>query len=624
MTLAAFPWKRLFTHFDVWTVLFWINVAIVIVLITTLRVSLRRDKAERVPANLDPFLDDEALEGPHLERVLGWALFFFAIFAVTLPLYWLREASRGKATVSYFEENAIKRGEVLFSNSSMPNFDAALSLQCANCHGAKGTGGFAPYTYTDPNTGVAHSAQWKAPALNTVLYRFSPSEVNTIITLGRPGSPMVSWGVDQGGTGPKNAQSINDLVSFLISIQLPPGDAKTAAADLKGCQAAEPVEAKTALGQAACAQDAWKSQPAQQRKKADEDLATAKKTLADDQAQYQKLGCRTSFELDDAAAKNEPDAKKQTQAFADRDECRLLRLKLEQLDDPATPVGPQAVKGAQDHLAALKAATPVAGPDEIAAAQKTLDDATAALKLDTEDYGKKGCRNNAKHAADDAACARLARALFKQKFVATDLEAVTIAQANANWAKTWQDRRANVSDGQILFETNCARCHTKNWSIFDPTKADLKPEDLLGQPGNGGSIGFNLSGGAMQQRFPNSRGATGEITPNSGQLTHAQFVNNGSVVAQLYGAGGRGSGMMPGQCNTLVKSDASAPKLRYYGCMLSSASQAQKPPWSNFTDNPGGGEIDGAMIEQIIEFERCGLDRAKNDLKAVDYPSTCN
>ena len=29
---------------------------------------------------------------------------------------------------------------------------------------------------------------------------------------------------------------------------------------------------------------------------------------------------------------------------------------------------------------------------------------------------------------------------------------------------------SNVSDGQLLFETYCARCHTQGWSIFDPTQ----------------------------------------------------------------------------------------------------------------------------------------------------------
>ena len=48
--------------------------------------------------------------------------------------------------------------------------------------------------------------------------------VTTIITYGRPGTPMQAWGV--AGGGPKNDQSIQDLVAFLRTIQLKPSDIK--------------------------------------------------------------------------------------------------------------------------------------------------------------------------------------------------------------------------------------------------------------------------------------------------------------------------------------------------------------------------------------------------------------
>ncbi len=243
-------WKRPF-QFTVWGVLFWVNLAIIIGLVVVLVLTLHRDRVDKTAANLVPFLEDDDLEGPRLERVLGWALFFLAVLALAYPLYWLRETAREKASVKYFSENSIGRGEVLFSNSAMAaTFDSAKSLQCANCHGVAGSGGSgAPYTYTDPATGVAHgSLTWKAPALNTVLYRFSPQEVHDIIEYGRPGTPMQPWGVL--GGGPKNEQSIGDLVAYVESIQLPPGTATQAAADVKGClDAKSPKLPKTALGQ---------------------------------------------------------------------------------------------------------------------------------------------------------------------------------------------------------------------------------------------------------------------------------------------------------------------------------------------------------------------------------------
>ena len=68
------------------------------------------------------------------------------------------------------------------------------------------TGGSAPFSVTDPATGEVRAVNWVAPALNTVLYRFTPEEVAYIITYGRPGTPMSAWGLD--GGGPLNAQQV--------------------------------------------------------------------------------------------------------------------------------------------------------------------------------------------------------------------------------------------------------------------------------------------------------------------------------------------------------------------------------------------------------------------------------
>ena len=81
---------------------------------------------------------------------------------------------------------------------------------------------------------------WQAPPLNTVLQRFQEDpecaqpvddqpdgtvcNVTNIITYGRPGTPMQAWGV--AGGGPKNDQSIQDLVAFLRTIQLKPAAIK--------------------------------------------------------------------------------------------------------------------------------------------------------------------------------------------------------------------------------------------------------------------------------------------------------------------------------------------------------------------------------------------------------------
>ena len=83
----------------------------------------------------------------------------------------------------------------------------------------KATGGVAPYAVTDPKTGEVKSVSWKAPALNTALYRFSEEEIRFILNYGRPFSPMSAWGTI--GGGPMNDQSITTLIDYIKSIQIP-------------------------------------------------------------------------------------------------------------------------------------------------------------------------------------------------------------------------------------------------------------------------------------------------------------------------------------------------------------------------------------------------------------------
>ena len=65
---------------------------------------------------------------------------------------------------------------------------------------------------------------WAAPSLDDVLLRFSPEEVTQIIVYGRPGTPMPAWGIAGGGALPE--QPVQDLVNYLKSIQITPGEAK--------------------------------------------------------------------------------------------------------------------------------------------------------------------------------------------------------------------------------------------------------------------------------------------------------------------------------------------------------------------------------------------------------------
>jgi mono/diheme cytochrome c family protein len=80
-------------------------------------------------------------------------------------------------------------------------------------------GATAPYPITD-STGKTTVVSWTAPALNTILYRYSKEEVRFILTYGRPFSPMPAWGA--AGGGPMTEQNLETLIVYLESIQLQP------------------------------------------------------------------------------------------------------------------------------------------------------------------------------------------------------------------------------------------------------------------------------------------------------------------------------------------------------------------------------------------------------------------
>jgi len=164
-------------------------------------------------ANRTPYLSDEELEGPKIFRVqlMGVGLLF--IIAVGLPLYWIMEPGRQSAATNGWNKRFADWGSQLFQTTANGGFN------CAGCHGGmKATGSTAPFTVTDPKTGDIKSVVWDAPALDTVMLRYSTDELTEIITYGRPFSPMSAWGV--AGGGPMNDQQILTLVDYIQSIQI--------------------------------------------------------------------------------------------------------------------------------------------------------------------------------------------------------------------------------------------------------------------------------------------------------------------------------------------------------------------------------------------------------------------
>jgi mono/diheme cytochrome c family protein len=185
-------------------------------------INMRKGRAEvgseiELAPNRQPGMPDDELETKKLDRTLGAGLVVLAIIAVALPLYWLGEPGRQADAVEGFERTFVNRGEDLYVNGA----------QCASCHGPDGVGGVASYTITDPSTGdFVAQVEWQAPALDTLMYRYTPEQVKFILNYGRGYSPMPAWGAP--GGGPLTEQQIDDLIFYLTSIQLPAEESATA------------------------------------------------------------------------------------------------------------------------------------------------------------------------------------------------------------------------------------------------------------------------------------------------------------------------------------------------------------------------------------------------------------
>jgi mono/diheme cytochrome c family protein len=97
----------------------------------------------------------------------------------------------------------------------------------------------------------------------------------------------------------------------------------------------------------------------------------------------------------------------------------------------------------------------------------------------------------------------------------------------------------NASEGEILFNVNCARCHTEGWS-FHSSYAQPPQAGGVGGAGQplamvpgGGAYGPSLTNGREERQFPDP-------------ATQADFVGTGSKFQQAYGIRGIGSGGMAG------------------------------------------------------------------------------
>ena len=199
--------------------------------------NLRRAKPEvgaelELAPNRKPYYDDEQMEGTRLDRFLLWGLASITIVAVGLPLYWLAEPGRQAGAIKWFRDYRGGESEIhhqpvgggaLFAPTAEGGFN------CAGCHGPKGIGGSATYTFKDPVTQQVRQVAWEAPALNDVTLRMTDDQLREVLTYGRPFSPMPAWGA--AGGGPLNEQQIENLIYYLHDIQISKEDARAKTAE---------------------------------------------------------------------------------------------------------------------------------------------------------------------------------------------------------------------------------------------------------------------------------------------------------------------------------------------------------------------------------------------------------
>lgn len=170
-----------------------------------------------IPANQKRYHDDETLEGPVLTKVLGWSLIFTFMCAAALR-------STGSPNLS-------ARSVSPRSTTTMP-LSAARSCMPMPRKTQKDSDA-PPATVASkavpPDTCCSQARKkaevtWTAPPLEDVFYRFSREQVHDILVYGRPNTPMPAWGLR--GGGPMTEQMLNDVISYLESVQTDPETAK--------------------------------------------------------------------------------------------------------------------------------------------------------------------------------------------------------------------------------------------------------------------------------------------------------------------------------------------------------------------------------------------------------------
>ncbi|MDG2025712.1 MAG: cytochrome c [Acidimicrobiales bacterium] len=479
--------------------------------------NIRAAKAEvgseiELAANRSVALKDEDLEGRRLDLALSANLIMLTIIAIALPFYWLGEPGRQEGRDVDTDRIFTNRGEGIY------NEDA----ECVQCHGAAGAGGAVTTSITNDSGEFVAQVVWKAPALNTVLSRFSEDEILHTLNFGRNGV-MPAWG--GGGGGPLTDQQLDEIVYYLRSIQL---DSDAIAEEVEGGVLVRVqehlIEGVDEAGEFVHESDMLTAIREAQARKLAADLAEEEDVYLDCTDYPAAPGVddepsddRAAFEAEESDEELAVLAICDEQAAANSALLELMEASQEALDDQSAEwlADAKAVKATAEMLA-IDADPSLADEISIDAAsgeEVNLPLRWAALEL---------------LAADDSDLANIDMYRLYGEFLFTN------PAASGTYA--------------------CARCHTFGWS-YDAAerftiRANGTTESILeeGYVQGDGFFGERLTGESTTNQFESAR-------------SHAQFIETGQTIGQTFGrAGGGGNGQMPGWA-ARTETDATGPTI---------------------------------------------------------------
>ena len=176
----------------------------------------RRVAAPDIPQSMRPGPSDEDLETPLLQKLQGWGVLLVVFLVVWVPATWLLEPGTNLAQERDLKVDAIHRGSLAVELFTEENQGG---VGCVQCHGPTLEGGRILNTNTpdDPNdvfitpnlTTTCGGPFTGHPAIHGI------DDIYTTIEQGR--SLMPSWSIRFEGA--LNDQQINDIVTYIVSIQ---------------------------------------------------------------------------------------------------------------------------------------------------------------------------------------------------------------------------------------------------------------------------------------------------------------------------------------------------------------------------------------------------------------------